>query len=66
MNRRHADGSIDFAFYRCAALRRRRRMKQLVFRRCASAILRAVRVVVSALAPCASPRRKSANCSAPW
>jgi hypothetical protein len=66
-HRRPADGSIDFAFYRCAAQRRRRRMKRLVFRRCASAIVRAVRLVVAALAPRAGPRRKSAGGSAaPW
>jgi hypothetical protein len=49
--RRHADGSIDFASCRRDAVRLRRRMKRLVFRRCASAIVRSVGLVLSALAP---------------
>jgi hypothetical protein len=48
--RRHADGSIDFAFYRRGAVRLRRRTTRLMFRRCASAMVRSARVIVSALA----------------
>jgi hypothetical protein len=60
-HRRHADGSMDVDFYRRGARRRQRRMKRLVFRRCAAAIVRAVRTVVSAFAWLrANPRRKSA------
>jgi hypothetical protein len=48
--RRHNDGSIDFDFYRRRAARRRRLAKRLVVKHCLTAIGRAAKASVSAMA----------------
>ena len=48
--RRHNDGSIDFDFYRRCAARRRRLAKRMVVKHCLTAIGRAAKASISAMA----------------